>query len=106
MLALSSEASAHEQAFKIHRPPWILSEFHGCNANASTYMLRTGQWKYIAYSDGASTPPQLFGKLIQSKNKLIYVTCSRESVAVFKTNEYLLLVILGQATVGRLSLVV
>lgn len=60
LLALSSEASAHEQTFKIHRPPWILSEFHGCNANASTYMLRTGQWKYIAYSDGASAPPQLF----------------------------------------------
>lgn len=64
LLTLSSEASAHEQAFKIHRPPWILSEFHGCNANASTYMLRTGQWKYIAYSDGASVQPQLFGKLL------------------------------------------
>lgn len=60
LLTLSSEVSANEQTFKIHRPPWILSEFHGCNANASTYMLRTGQWKYIAYSDGASVQPQLF----------------------------------------------
>ncbi|XP_031216552.1 arylsulfatase K isoform X1 [Mastomys coucha] len=60
LLTVLSNASANEQAFKLHHPPWILSEFHGCNANASTYMLRTGQWKYIAYSDGASVPPQLF----------------------------------------------
>ncbi|XP_005356609.1 arylsulfatase K [Microtus ochrogaster] len=60
LLTLSSEASANEQTFKMYRPPWILSEFHGCNANASTYMLRTGRWKYIAYSDGASVQPQLF----------------------------------------------
>lgn len=60
LLTLLSNASANEQAFKFHRPPWILSEFHGCNANASTYMLRTGQWKYIAYADGASVQPQLF----------------------------------------------
>lgn len=43
--------------------PWILSEFHGCNVNASSYMLRTAQWKYIAYADGHSVPPQLFGML-------------------------------------------
>lgn len=42
------------------RPDWVLSEYHGCNANASTYMLRTGQWKYIAYADGLSVPSQLF----------------------------------------------
>ncbi|XP_026862047.2 arylsulfatase K isoform X1 [Electrophorus electricus] len=41
-------------------PGWVLSEYHGCNANASTYMLRIGQWKYITYSDGVSVPPQLF----------------------------------------------
>ncbi|XP_076854201.1 arylsulfatase K [Brachyhypopomus gauderio] len=41
-------------------PGWVLSEYHGCNANASTYMLRTGQWKYITYTDGVSVPPQLF----------------------------------------------
>uniref|UniRef100_A0A6J0TMY3 Arylsulfatase K n=2 Tax=Pogona vitticeps TaxID=103695 RepID=A0A6J0TMY3_9SAUR len=40
--------------------PWILSEFHGCNVNASTYMLRIDQWKYIAYADGHSVSPQLF----------------------------------------------
>lgn len=45
------------------RPPWVLSEFHGCNVNSSTYMLRTGKWKYIAYSDGLSVLPQLFGTL-------------------------------------------
>ncbi|KAI4898334.1 hypothetical protein NFI96_024565, partial [Prochilodus magdalenae] len=41
-------------------PGWVLSEYHGCNANTSTYMLRMGQWKYITYSDGMSVPPQLF----------------------------------------------
>lgn len=43
-------------------PDWVLSEYHGCNANASTYMLRSGRWKYIAYADGLSVPPQLFGE--------------------------------------------
>ncbi|KAG7258914.1 hypothetical protein CRUP_034675, partial [Coryphaenoides rupestris] len=33
-------------------PGWALSEYHGCNANASTYMLKEGGWKYIAYADG------------------------------------------------------
>ncbi|XP_069043633.1 arylsulfatase K isoform X2 [Lepisosteus oculatus] len=42
------------------RPTWVLSEFHGSDVNASTYMLRTEQWKYIAYADGISVPPQLF----------------------------------------------
>lgn len=41
-------------------PDWVLSEYHGCDVNASTYMLRRGQWKYIAYADGSSAPPQLF----------------------------------------------
>lgn len=45
---------------KHQHPDWILSEYHGCNANASTYMLRFGQWKYITYSDGQQVPSQLF----------------------------------------------
>ncbi|XP_059947799.1 arylsulfatase K isoform X2 [Mesoplodon densirostris] len=60
LLPLSSEIFKNEQKFKNLHPPWILSEFHGCNVNASAYMLRTNQWKYIAYSDGASVLPQLF----------------------------------------------
>lgn len=60
LLPSSSEMFKNEQKFKNLHPPWILSEFHGCNVNASTYMLRTNQWKYIAYSDGASVLPQLF----------------------------------------------
>nr|XP_044635972.1 arylsulfatase K isoform X3 [Equus asinus] len=60
LLPLSSETLKDEDKFKNLRPPWILSEFHGCNVNASTYMLRTNQWKYVAYSDGASELPQLF----------------------------------------------
>ncbi|XP_004703536.1 arylsulfatase K [Echinops telfairi] len=60
LLPLSSETFHNETKFKHEHPPWILSEFHGCNVNASTYMLRTNQWKYIAYSDGVSVLPQLF----------------------------------------------
>lgn len=47
---------------KKQRPDWVFSEYHGCNVNASTYMLRSGRWKYISYSDGTSVPPQLFGE--------------------------------------------
>uniref|UniRef100_A0A8C5YXH0 Arylsulfatase K n=1 Tax=Marmota marmota marmota TaxID=9994 RepID=A0A8C5YXH0_MARMA len=60
LLPLSSEPSKNKRKVKNLRPPWILSEYHGCNVNASTYMLRTNQWKYIAYSDGVSVLPQLF----------------------------------------------
>lgn len=66
LLPLLSKSSAFSQ--KLH-PDWVLSEYHGCNANASTYMLRTGQWKYIAYADGLSIPPQLFD-LTQDKEEL------------------------------------
>ncbi|XP_040277489.1 arylsulfatase K [Bufo bufo] len=45
------------------RPNWALSQFHGADANASTYMLRKNYWKFIAYSDGDSFPPQLFDLL-------------------------------------------
>uniref|UniRef100_A0A2K5Q0Q0 Arylsulfatase K n=1 Tax=Cebus imitator TaxID=2715852 RepID=A0A2K5Q0Q0_CEBIM len=60
LLPLSSETFKNEHEVKNLHPPWILSEFHGCNVNASTYMLRTNHWKYIAYSDGTSVLPQLF----------------------------------------------
>lgn len=69
LLPLSSEMFENEHKFKSLHPPWILSEFHGCNVNASTYMLRTNQWKYIAYSDGASVSPQLFGKFVHIFHK-------------------------------------
>ncbi|XP_005922866.1 arylsulfatase K [Haplochromis burtoni] len=39
---------------------WAFSEYHGCNVNASTYMLRSDQWKYITYADGLSVSAQLF----------------------------------------------
>ncbi|KAA8592375.1 hypothetical protein FQN60_017830 [Etheostoma spectabile] len=57
LLPLLSNASAFS---KKQHPDWVLSEYHGCNVNASTYMLRSGRWKYIAYADGSSVPPQLF----------------------------------------------
>uniref|UniRef100_A0A8C3APM0 Arylsulfatase K n=2 Tax=Cyclopterus lumpus TaxID=8103 RepID=A0A8C3APM0_CYCLU len=57
LLPLLSKASAFS---KKQHPDWVLSEYHGCNVNASTYMLRSGRWKYIAYADGLSVSPQLF----------------------------------------------
>ncbi|XP_051875386.1 arylsulfatase K isoform X2 [Pristis pectinata] len=54
------------------RPDWIFSEFHGCNVNASTYMIRTGRWKYITYADGILVPSQLFD-LIADPDELINV---------------------------------
>ncbi|XP_058512406.1 arylsulfatase K [Ochotona princeps] len=60
LLPLSSETPRNNGGCGPLRPPWILSEFHGCNVNASTYMLRTNQWKYIAYADGVAVLPQLF----------------------------------------------
>uniref|UniRef100_A0A8C5M5E9 Arylsulfatase K n=1 Tax=Leptobrachium leishanense TaxID=445787 RepID=A0A8C5M5E9_9ANUR len=58
LLAARSENDIH--SIGSLRPNWILSEFHGSDANASTYMLRIDTWKYIAFSDGVSVPPQLF----------------------------------------------
>ncbi|XP_068460899.1 arylsulfatase K [Clinocottus analis] len=66
LLPLLSKASAFS---KKQHPDWVLSEYHGCNVNASTYMLRSGRWKYIAYADGLSVPPQLFD-ITQDKEEL------------------------------------
>lgn len=63
LLPLLLEKAEDEVSHRGPRPPWVLSEFHGCNVNASTYMLRIDQWKYITYMDGVSVPPQLFGML-------------------------------------------
>ncbi|XP_072289736.1 arylsulfatase K isoform X2 [Eucyclogobius newberryi] len=52
--------SKSKDLLKHQHPHWIFSEYHGCNANASTYMLIIGHWKYITYSDGQQVPPQLF----------------------------------------------
>ncbi|XP_042547033.1 arylsulfatase K [Dipodomys spectabilis] len=60
LLPLSSERLKNVDNVDNLRPSWILSEYHGCNVNASTYMLLTNQWKYITYSDGVSIMPQLF----------------------------------------------
>ncbi|XP_068594748.1 arylsulfatase K [Brachionichthys hirsutus] len=57
LLPLLSEAGSFPNK---QLPDWVLSEYHGSNANASTYMLRRGRWKYIAYADGLSLPSQLF----------------------------------------------
>lgn len=57
LIPLVSEVSVHSAE---PHPGWVLSEYHGCNANASTYMLRIAEWKYITYADGLTVPPQLF----------------------------------------------
>lgn len=62
LMPLLSE-KADETLSRSPHPTWILSEFHGCNVNSSTYMLRTDKWKYIVYSNDHSIPPQLFGIL-------------------------------------------
>ncbi|XP_019750141.1 arylsulfatase K [Hippocampus comes] len=61
--------SKYSMFLKNEHPDWVLSEYHGCNVNASTYMLRSGKWKYITYADGMSVPPQLFD-LILDKEEL------------------------------------
>ncbi|XP_071304694.1 arylsulfatase K isoform X2 [Agelaius tricolor] len=60
LIPLLREKAESEASPRGPRPSWVLSEFHGCNVNSSVYMLRTGKWKYIAYSDGSSVLPQLF----------------------------------------------
>lgn len=39
------------------RPDWVLSEYHDSAANTGIFMLRRGDWKYVAYP---GYPPQLF----------------------------------------------
>ena len=31
------------------RPDWVLSQFHDTTCNTGSFMLRRGDWKYIAY---------------------------------------------------------
>lgn len=60
LIPLVVEKANNEVPSRRLHPTWVLSEFHGCNVNSSAYMLRTDKWKYIAYSNGRSVPPQLF----------------------------------------------
>ncbi|ETE71797.1 Arylsulfatase K, partial [Ophiophagus hannah] len=69
LMPLILEKGDYKALSRRRRPPWILSEFHGCNVNSSTYMLRIDKWKYIAYSDSHSVSPQLFaGSGVQSRS--------------------------------------
>lgn len=67
---------------KKQHPDWVLSEYHGCNVNASTYMIRSGRWKYITYADGYSVPPQLFD-LTRDKEELHNVVLKFPVVQVY-----------------------
>ncbi|KAE8635769.1 hypothetical protein XENTR_v10002729 [Xenopus tropicalis] len=60
MPLLSARSEKNVPSCTNAHPNWALSEFHGSDANASTYMLRDNYWKYIAYADGDSVIPQLF----------------------------------------------
>jgi len=42
---------------KSDRPDWVLSQYHSNMSNTGIFMLRRGDWKYIAY---AGYEPQLF----------------------------------------------
>ena len=55
------QPNTHGEQLK-DRPDYILSQYHGCNVNMSSYMLRTGNYKYVAYGNGPSQiQPHLFG---------------------------------------------
>lgn len=74
---------------KRQRPDWVLSEYHGCNVNASTYMLRKGRWKYMAYADGQSVPPQLFGEFLAPETQLITSMCFKlKQKTIYHTLEH------------------
>nr|XP_060617780.1 arylsulfatase K [Anolis sagrei ordinatus] len=60
LMPLALEKIVDKVPSRAERSPWVLSEYHGCDVNSSTYMLRTDNWKYIAYGDGHSGFPQLF----------------------------------------------
>ncbi|KAH0628093.1 hypothetical protein JD844_008812, partial [Phrynosoma platyrhinos] len=60
LMPLLLEKTQDEVSSRKEHSAWVLSEFHGCDVNSSTYMLRTDKWKYIAYGDGHSVFPQLF----------------------------------------------
>jgi arylsulfatase K len=59
------------------RPDWALSEFHGTTSNTGAFMLRRGDWKYIAYPGYG---PMLFN-LVEDPNELENVAVSQPEVA-------------------------
>ncbi|KYO48717.1 arylsulfatase K isoform A [Alligator mississippiensis] len=79
LMPLLSE-KADETLSRSPHPTWVLSEFHGCNVNSSTYMLRTDKWKYIVYSNDHSIPPQLFD-LFADPDELTNVATTYREVA-------------------------
>ena len=58
------------------RPDWVLSEYHDSACNATTLMLRTGDWKYTKY---VGYPPQLFN-LAQDPDEIHNLADARPEV--------------------------
>jgi len=58
------------------RPDWVLSEFTGTSCNTSAFMLRRGDWKYVAY---VGYPPQLFN-LADDPDEIVNLAPSRPEV--------------------------
>ncbi len=59
------------------RPDWVLGEFHGEGCNTGSFMLRRGDWKYIAY---VGYEPQLFN-LREDPDEIRSLAQSRPEVA-------------------------
>ncbi|XP_042310784.1 arylsulfatase K isoform X3 [Sceloporus undulatus] len=98
LMPLVLEKTEDEVPSRKERSVWVLSEYHGCDVNSSTYMLRTDKWKYIAYGDGHSIFPQLFDlsadpdelmniatkfpEITQSLNKTLFSIIDYPSVSI------------------------
>ncbi len=58
------------------RPDWVLSEFHGTSLNTGSFMLRRGDWKYVAY---VGYEPQLFN-LVEDPDEVRNVAGSQPDI--------------------------
>ncbi|MFB3826656.1 MAG: sulfatase-like hydrolase/transferase [Bryobacteraceae bacterium] len=62
---------------RANRPDWVLSQYHSNMINTGAFMLRRGDWKYIAY---AGYEPQLFN-LKEDPEEMRNLAKSRPDVA-------------------------
>lgn len=58
------------------RPDWALSEYHDSGCNATTFMLRTGEWKYCKH---VGYEPQLFN-MAEDPDEMVNLASARPEV--------------------------